>query len=464
MCDARPHAMSPIAAPFQAHGRVHHRATNCPSSSMRRPTGCATSAAHRQPACRNHAHSSAPTSQYRATSALNFVGSSRPASGRRTAIVHEIAQPRARSFARTLGPPHTAAAGGFDFKNFSFSICNFKIRYNYGTIVLKDPSHSSDTTVGEPWWIRIPSPGEAAEEQNWAGKRSILFNSTQYEPFIGRLGSYLAGDLRLAPIGITRRPALHGITDSACKNHLVVVSVQYGPFNPYIPIRSTTIGKSRVVKDPIAMHTSWRSNSDIASVTRASMSFRVVRTNQYNQDLGLIHSTNGNHLGSPNEGSSIDHQQLQSNRQRFRPRGKQFKKKADSSSSGSVSSDSGSGAGSGSSGMSCGQCGGRHPTSQCRGVQGSCRNCGQPGHFLRVCPLLRGQSSIHSQQGSAGGSSQRPQFSAPTQRSGFQPREPSRFGAPTRPPFQILQQAQANALTREQAEETPGMMITRTLL
>ncbi|KZV40097.1 hypothetical protein F511_12813 [Dorcoceras hygrometricum] len=98
------------------------------------------------------------------------------------------------------------------------------------------------------------------------------------------------------------------ITDSACKKQLVMVSVQYGPFNTYIPIRSTTIGKSRVAKDPIAMHTSWRSNSDIASVTRVSMTFRVVRTNQYNQDLGLIHSTNGNRLESPNEGSSTDHQ------------------------------------------------------------------------------------------------------------------------------------------------------------
>ncbi|KZV56601.1 hypothetical protein F511_43049 [Dorcoceras hygrometricum] len=58
-----------------------------------------------------------------------------------------------------------------------------------------------------------------------------------------------------------------GITDSARKNQSVVVSVQYGPFNPYIPIRSTTIGKSRVAIDPITMHTSWRSNSDIASVT-----------------------------------------------------------------------------------------------------------------------------------------------------------------------------------------------------
>ncbi|KZV38128.1 hypothetical protein F511_01655 [Dorcoceras hygrometricum] len=35
---------------------------------------------------------------------------------------------------------------------------------------------------------------------------------------------------------------------------------------------------------------------------------KVVRTNQYNQDLGLIHSTNGNHLESPKEGSSIDDQ------------------------------------------------------------------------------------------------------------------------------------------------------------
>ncbi|KZV17886.1 hypothetical protein F511_02733 [Dorcoceras hygrometricum] len=99
---------------------------------------------------------------------------------------------------------------------------------------------------------------------------NVQYNSiiTQYEPFIGCFsGCYLVGDLRLAPTGITRIPALHGITDSACKNQLVVVSVQYGPFNPYIPIRSTIIGQSRVVIDPIAMHTSWRSNSDIASVT-----------------------------------------------------------------------------------------------------------------------------------------------------------------------------------------------------
>ncbi|KZV36801.1 hypothetical protein F511_09492 [Dorcoceras hygrometricum] len=66
-----------------------------------------------------------------------------------------------------------------------------------------------------------------------------------------------------------------GITDSACKNQLVVVSVQYGPFNPYIPIRSTTIGKSRVAIDPIAVRTSWRSNSDIASVTRSTIGYET---------------------------------------------------------------------------------------------------------------------------------------------------------------------------------------------
>ncbi|KZV17140.1 TMV resistance protein N-like [Dorcoceras hygrometricum] len=101
-----------------------------------------------------------------------------------------------------------------------------------------------------------------------------------------------------------------GITDNACKNQSVVVTAQYGPFNTYIPIRSTIIGKSRVARDPITMHTSRRSNSDITCVTRVSMTFRVVRTNQYNQDLRLIHSTNGNHLESPNEGSSIDHQEV----------------------------------------------------------------------------------------------------------------------------------------------------------
>ncbi|KZV46289.1 hypothetical protein F511_22195 [Dorcoceras hygrometricum] len=55
-----------------------------------------------------------------------------------------------------------------------------------------------------------------------------------------------------------------GITDSAYKNHSVMISVQYDPFSSNISIESMTIGKSRVARDSIAMHTSWRSNSDIA--------------------------------------------------------------------------------------------------------------------------------------------------------------------------------------------------------
>ncbi|KZV28245.1 hypothetical protein F511_02115 [Dorcoceras hygrometricum] len=152
----------------------------------------------------------------------------------------------------------------------------------------------------------------------------------------------------------------------------------------------------------------------------------------------------------------------QSSRQQFRPRGKQFKKKGHSSSSGSVSSGSGSGSSSGSGGGFCSQCGGRHETSQCRGVRGLCHLCGQPGHFARACPSIGGRSTGQSQQGSSSGSSQRQQPFVQSQRSGFQPREPSRFGGPSRPPFQIPQQAQANALTGDQAEETPGMVIRGT--
>ncbi|KZV27728.1 hypothetical protein F511_03966 [Dorcoceras hygrometricum] len=71
-----------------------------------------------------------------------------------------------------------------------------------------------------------------------------------------------------------------GITDGACKNQLVMVSIKYSPFNSNIPIISTTIGKSRVARDPIIMHTSWRSNSDIACVTRRRPKINQLEHNQ----------------------------------------------------------------------------------------------------------------------------------------------------------------------------------------
>ncbi|KZV36973.1 F-box/kelch-repeat protein-like [Dorcoceras hygrometricum] len=51
----------------------------------------------------------------------------------------------------------------------------------------------------------------ARQRKNKIRPGNVQYNSimTQYEPFIGCLGSYPAGDLRLAPTGITRRPALH---------------------------------------------------------------------------------------------------------------------------------------------------------------------------------------------------------------------------------------------------------------
>ncbi|KZV31904.1 hypothetical protein F511_24633 [Dorcoceras hygrometricum] len=100
-----------------------------------------------------------------------------------------------------------------------------------------------------------------------------------------------------------------GITDSACKNQLVMVSVQYGPFNTYIPIRSTTIDSIGYPR----MKANGESSTTKHRLLHASGPHPIPppndpKTNQYNQDLGLFHSTNGNHLESPNEGSSIDHQ------------------------------------------------------------------------------------------------------------------------------------------------------------
>ncbi|KZV54127.1 carboxyl-terminal-processing peptidase 1, chloroplastic [Dorcoceras hygrometricum] len=92
-----------------------------------------------------------------------------------------------------------------------------------------------------------------------------------------------------------------GITDSACKNQLVVVSVQYGPFNTYIPIRSTTIGKSRVARDPIAMHTSWRSNSDIASVTSIGYPRMRASGESSTTKLRLLHASGPHPIPPPND-------------------------------------------------------------------------------------------------------------------------------------------------------------------
>ncbi|KZV34270.1 hypothetical protein F511_38109 [Dorcoceras hygrometricum] len=91
------------------------------------------------------------------------------------------------------------------------------------------------------------------------------------------------------------------ISDSACKNQLVVVGVQYGPFYTYIPIRSTTIGKSRVARDPIAMHTSWRSNSDIASVTSIGYPRMKASGESSTTKHRLLHASGPHPIPPPND-------------------------------------------------------------------------------------------------------------------------------------------------------------------
>ncbi|KZV34073.1 hypothetical protein F511_44722 [Dorcoceras hygrometricum] len=123
--DAKRHPTSPLRATSARPPRNkvrNRRRNNCAGRWLSIGQRCA----------QRLARSIAPTAQSRATSALDFVSSGRPASGRREAIARDNARPRARSFTRSLKPPHMAAAGGFDFKNLCFPICNFKIRYNTG--------------------------------------------------------------------------------------------------------------------------------------------------------------------------------------------------------------------------------------------------------------------------------------------------------------------------------------------
>ncbi|XP_073286799.1 uncharacterized protein, partial [Primulina huaijiensis] len=135
--------------------------------------------------------------------------------------------------------------------------------------------------------------------------------------------------------------------------------------------------------------------------------------------------------------------------QKFRAKGKQFKKKSYSSSSSSGSSRGGRP--SGYVRDSCGRCGGRHPTTQCTGVQGDCHTCGLPGHYARVCPNAGRQQYQPSQF------SQFPQAPVPrpsTPQPSYQ--QPRRS---TQQYFPGPQQARVHALTQDQAHEMPRGVI-----
>ncbi|XP_073314766.1 uncharacterized protein [Primulina huaijiensis] len=164
--------------------------------------------------------------------------------------------------------------------------------------------------------------------------------------------------------------------------------------------------------------------------------------------------------GTPSFPSQQSYQQKQ---KQFRPKGKQFRKKYQSSSSSSSSSQSATG------GqypvIYCDRCGGRHPTAQCSGVQGSCHTCGQSGHYARVYPS-RAQGQMQPQQlpyarcSIPGGSSQRPFAHVPSYQQSSYPQV--RGNVPQS--FQGPQQARVYALTEDQAREAPGGVIAGTCI
>ncbi|KZV31472.1 exopolygalacturonase [Dorcoceras hygrometricum] len=149
----------------------------------------------------------------------------------------------------------------------------------------------SDTTVGDPDHASRRGSGRTKINMWLETINMIIQNNSM--TFIGCFKEYLAGtcawlqpelqERRLFTVGGGRSVNQYlcdpqWFRDTANRGPTTIVAPEsqfrtcptdlYGPFNPYIPIRSTTIGKSRVAIDPIAMHTFWRSNSDIASVTR----------------------------------------------------------------------------------------------------------------------------------------------------------------------------------------------------
>ncbi|XP_073304607.1 uncharacterized protein [Primulina huaijiensis] len=148
----------------------------------------------------------------------------------------------------------------------------------------------------------------------------------------------------------------------------------------------------------------------------------------------------------------------QPKQQHFKAKGKQFKKQTRSSSSSSGSQRGGSVGSPG--GVLCDRCGGKHISTQCTGVHGSCNICGQVGLYARVCPNAARQQF------------QQPQFGQGFRRSTTRPFVPTQSFQQSSYPqprgsvpqhFPGPQQAQVHALTQDQVQDAQGGVITDTV-
>ncbi|KZV14752.1 hypothetical protein F511_40905 [Dorcoceras hygrometricum] len=158
------------------------------------------------------------------------------------------------------------------------------------------PLHDGRNKSGEGRRVEEPTAARVGREE----KRGIQLAVGPQPLWLRNHNFGLAQRIMVKRLATSRHDPL-GITDSACKNQLVVVSVQYGPFNTYIPIRSTTIGKSRVAKDPITMHTSWRLNTDIASVTSIGYPHMRASSESSTTKHRILHASGPHPIPPPND-------------------------------------------------------------------------------------------------------------------------------------------------------------------
>ncbi|XP_073042028.1 uncharacterized protein [Primulina eburnea] len=145
-------------------------------------------------------------------------------------------------------------------------------------------------------------------------------------------------------------------------------------------------------------------------------------------------------------------------REQFKARGKQFKRHGSNFSSSSGSRQSGSVQSTGYSGPTCGQCGGRHYTDQCRGISGTCHLCNKVVHYARVCP---NRGSDMSQSGGSSRQTPHQNRQTPTVHSYQQSNrsDQNKQSGGYRAGYPPRQRAQVFALIEDEAHNAPDHVI-----